>query len=351
MLEQPQVIHMTEVKKQLSGDFIHDEEGFRMSTPQVIAEYKARRLKTRTIADIGSGVGIQALNFALISNEVMAVENDAARIEILERNARNMGLTNLEIIRGDALEPRVVESVERADTVHSDPSRKQDGVRWSFSNLSPNPMEITSHYRQDRISFDLPSLFPVELIPADWELEYVSLMGELKRLSVYARGARKFTKSAISLPDEERIVAISDIDREVEKSDIPLKWIYELDGSLYFSNLIPEFLHRCVNLKLLYQDRQKTLVTGDKQIKNSFIKRTYSVLSSVESIADLKIELHRLRAGKVILRYPMEPSLYYEGKRNMESNLDGDRTIYVFKFGGMYYTAEGRARSKLEKVK
>jgi SAM-dependent methyltransferase len=331
---------MTEVKKQLTDKLVFDEEGFRMSTPSQIAEYKAKRLKTDSIADLGSGIGVQSLYFAQTSRHVVAVENNLRRLEECRKNAELMGLVNIEFIEGNATEKTVIDRLEDVEVVHSDPSRKKTGEVWTFADLSPNPLEIARLYRQENISFDIPAFMHPNLIPNEWELEYISLHGELKRLSTYLGGVKKFDKSALTLPIGKRIVHNKDVPRKVEPTDRPHKWLYDLDGSIFYSGLLPEFLDERKDLELLYQDRQKTLLTSEKFIIDPFIVRSYSVNDTATSLNEVKRKLIDEKAAKVVLRYPIDPSKYYEERRIIERGLDGTTTIYIFKFKDRYYLAE-----------
>ena len=331
---------MTEVKKQPSERLAFDEEGFRMSTPNEIAEYKAKRLKADSIADLGSGIGVQALNFAKASGRVVAVENNRRRLEECRRNAETMGITNMEFIEGDATDAAVAEKLGDVEVIHSDPSRMKRGTGWTFDDLSPNPLAISRLYRQENKSFDVPAFMQPSLLPEGWELEYISLQGELKRLSVYTGGLRKFEKSALSLPSGKRVLYNSDIPRKVEQAQRPGKWLYDLDGSILHSGLLPEFLDKNGGLELLYQDRQKTILTGEKFVTDPFIVRSYSVVDSSQSMDGVKKKLIERRASKVVLRYSLDPSRYYEERRNIERGLEGSATVYIFRFKDRYYLAD-----------
>ncbi len=331
---------MTEVKKRLAVGLVYDDEGFRMSTPIQIAEYKAERLKTESIADLGAGIGIQALSFALESTRVYAVDNNKGRVEYGRKNAEILGLTNIEFTVGDVFDGSIVKRTNDFDAIHSDPSRSRTSERWSFEDLSPDPNKIMDLYRPERASFDLPAFMPSSAIPADWEIEYVSIEGELKRMCTYSGAGMSFGKSAITLPSRERVVANRDSSREVEVVDRPSKWIYDLDGSLFYSDLLPEFIREREKLSLLYKDRQKTLLTSEKFYASHFLTKTYSVLQTADTVQDLKEKLFKMGAGRVVIRYSIDPSQYYENRRNLGKDLDGDGTAYVFKFNDKYFLAE-----------
>ena len=343
---------MTEVKKQPMDNLAFDQEGFRMSTPQVIAKYKAERLKCGSIADLGAGIGIQALHFAAFSESVFALDNDTSRLVYLRKNAETMGVHNLEVMEGNALDPKIIDVLSGMDAFHSDPSRKRAKETWSFEDLSPNPLDVLSKYKGDMFSFDIPPLFPRGLLKKDWETEYISLSGELKRMSVYVGGAKRYGKNALSLPEGGRIVEDPNLERDVRKRSKPQSWIYDLDESLFYSDLVPEFLRMNPDVSLLHEDRQKTLVTSNKFVEGPFLTKSYSVLESATDVQDAKNELLRMKVGKVVLRFSMDPTKYYEEKRRLEKELEGERTAYLFKFGGMLFIAERLEKEPgLEKIK
>ena len=343
---------MTEVKKQPMDNLAFDQEGFRMSTPQVIAKYKAERLKCGSIADLGAGIGIQALHFAAFSESVFALDNDTSRLVYLRKNAETMGVHNLEVMEGNALDPKIINVLSGMDVFHSDPSRNRTKETWSFEDLSPNPLDVLSKYKGDMFSFDIPPLFPRGLLKKDWETEYISLSGELKRMSVYVGGAKRYGKNALSLPEGGRIVEDPNLERDVRKRSKPQSWIYDLDESLFYSDLVPEFLRMNPDVSLLHEDRQKTLVTSNKFVEGPFLTKSYSVLESATDVQDAKNKLLRMKVGKVVLRFSMDPTKYYEEKRRLEKELEGERTAYLFKFGGMLFIAERLEKEPgLEKIK
>jgi len=331
---------MTEVKKGSFKGEQYDKEGFRISTPLEIALHKAQRLKTGTIADLGAGIGIQAINFASFSDRVMAVERDRDRLEACRRNAMILGIDNIDFILGDALSDDVIKSMRDVDIIHSDPSRKRTGDSWSFTDLYPNPTEILKKYKKSNFSFDIPSLFERDRIPVDWEMEYISLEGELKRLSIYGGSAWRYSKSALILPGGARLVENKDIDREIRKSEIPNDLIHELDPSIQISGLLPEFLDKEREISFLYSDKQRTLVTGSEEISSPYILKTYRNIDRASSLHMLRERLREVNAKKVFLRFPVKPSRYYQMKKELEKDLAGERDIFVFKINGIFFLTE-----------
>lgn len=330
---------MTEVKKSLKNE-ISDKEGFRMSTPMEIASYKAGRLKSTSIADLGAGIGTQAIQFAMVSDLVKVVETDTKRLEILRKTSRKLMLDNIEFIHGDVLDSAVVAKLGEVKIVHSDPARKKLGRSWNLRDLQPNPMKIMSKYRCQDFSFDLPVQISRDDIPEEWEKEYISLGGELKRLSVYSNSLRRYSKSAITLPSGDRVVEDIGVDREFDSVSVPDEFVHELDQSVQVSGLIPEFLKSSGGLKFLYSDRQKTFVTSDSLPRTSLIVRSYRAIDSASSWNDLRKKLRNEGGGKVFMRFRVDSSRYYEMRKSLEEGLMGGLDKFIFKFSGIFYIAE-----------
>ncbi|MGC8645550.1 MAG: class I SAM-dependent methyltransferase [Thermoplasmata archaeon] len=328
---------MTEVKKRPLEGLLYDREGFRMSTPKEIASYLAERLAGGTVADIGCGIGVQTISFAERSERVVAVDMNRERLEMCRKNCERMNLGNVDFILGDALSKSVVARVGDVNIVHSDPSRVRTG-RWSMDSLSPNPLLVSREYDGDKC-FDLPALMPQSEIPKGWEMEFISLGGELKRLCAYTGDLKIYEKSALSLPQGARVVYDMEIDRKVEIASKPLHFIYDVDASISVSGLLPEFLSSNVELRIIHEDSQRTLATSSVPADNPFIARKYEVMGEAVSLTDLRKKIEEMDAGKVYLRFSVEPSKYYELKGRLERGLRGSSSAYIFRFGDRFYAA------------
>ncbi|MEM0073416.1 MAG: class I SAM-dependent methyltransferase [Thermoplasmatales archaeon] len=328
---------MTEIKKLLQNGLVSDREGFRVSTPVEIASYIAKRLSSRKIADLGCGIGIQTINFATVSEFVTAVDIDRKRLEMCRRNCDTLGIKNVNFILGDAISESVARQVGDVDVIHSDPSRAKI-YPPSMDSLSPNPLMVQRVYRGD-MCFDLPATMPENRIPKDWELEFISLKGELKRLCAYTGGIRTHTKSAVTLPSEARIVYDPEIERTVIRAKRPLRYIYDVDPSLSVSGLLPEFIASNNEISIIQEDGQRVLATSRDQLKSPFLVKRFSVVGRTDSKSGLKKVLRNLKIGSVFPRYRVDPSSYYKLKMELENGLRGEEKGYIFRFENTFYIA------------
>lgn len=328
---------MTEVKKELENEFEYDKEGIRMSTPIEIARYKSERLKSDTIADIGCGIGVQAIHFSFNSRKIIAVERDDMRYEIAVRNAIKSKANNIEFLKGDAFDPHIVKSVRGADTIHSDPSRIKNGNFWSLEMLSPNPLNILEEYDANAFSFDLPVHLKIENIPKEWEKEFISVRGEPKRISAYVGKSKRYDISVITLPTKERIIRNSELERKFSYSEDVKNYIYEIDQAIVLAGLIPEYLRNFKNIEPILFDSQRSFLTSDNMVADNFIINTYEILAKCEDIHDIKGKIKKFKIGKVIIRFSIPDDLYYNTRRILERDAVGENIGYIFKIGDLYY--------------
>ena len=61
-------------------------EGMQIATPEIVAKYIAKRLKTKVIADLGCGIGGQVIFFAKECKKVYAVERNPEKLEYAKEN-------------------------------------------------------------------------------------------------------------------------------------------------------------------------------------------------------------------------------------------------------------------------
>lgn len=330
---------MTEIEKKLLKRAESDEEGFRISTPPEIADYKARRLKNKSIGDLGCGIGVQSIFFSRYFEHVLAIEMNKERYEIAKKNFKKFHIRNIEIINGDALDRKIVEFFDGAEIIFSDPSRPKKGDEWSMDDLSPSPERIVETYKKhDAFAFDVPVHLGVEKINRDWEKEFISVQGEIKRLSLYAGRIKKYDLSAFLLPSEVRITRNNSIERYVPMAEKPLDYIFEIDPAIWYAGLLPELFSEFKNMYLLLKDKKRVFSTSNLEYIDPRFKNIYRKVFVAENFNELKEKLLLFGARKVFLRYRIEND-YYSIKTELEKNLRGKENFYVFQFGDKFLGA------------
>lgn len=321
-----------------------NKEGLQLSTPEIVAAYIAKRLKTDIIADLGCGIGGQVIFFARECKKVYAVERNPEKLEYARKNCELYGVKNVEFILGDALELSTIEMLSDANIIFSDPARPLSEKERTLSNLEPPITEILKLYSDitDELAFHAPPQMPPSRIVLDCECEYLSLNGQLNRLTLYFGALKRCERSAVVLPGETRLCSS---DAAAIKSGDLKDYVYEPEPSVVKAELLNELVHAVAEKgdEIFYYkgDEKRTLLTSSKRIGSPFFKDSYRVVGKTEmDISTVKEILKSERAGKVVLRFDIEPERYWDVRKKLEEGLSGTKTLHVFGFGKEVVVAE-----------
>lgn len=314
-----------------------DKEGMQLATPEIVAKYIAKRLKTGIIADLGCGIGGQVIFFAKECRKVYAVERNPEKLEYAKKNCELYGVNNVEFILGDALSESIREKVRDADIIFSDPARPLTEKERTLENLEPPITEILRLYSDvtPELAFHAPPQMPPGRIMLDCEREYLSLNGQLNRLTLYFGRLRRCERSAVVLPGESQLCSS---DAPELKNSTLREYIYEPEPSIVKALLLNELAQKIreTGSEIFFYkgDEKRTLLTSSGLIASPFFKDTYRVLGITgRDIHKMKDILRQEKAGKVVLRFDIEPEKYWGVRKALEDGLRGERTLHVFGFG------------------
>jgi THUMP domain-like/Methyltransferase domain len=228
------------------GDFassmLFTEAGLEQATRLQVAAVHAERLKLggyKKIADLGCGIGADSLAFASLGLEVSAVEQDPQtaalasfnlapfpNAEVQVSDAEQFDLTSFDALWLDPAR----RDLERKGAKHITltPADFSPNLDWSFGIAKPKGIK-------------LGPAFPLELIPADVEAQWVSHQGDLVELVLWFDGLReKPGRTALMLKDGQRYI-FEGLGLERSVVDSLKQYIYEPDSSLIRSQLLGEF--------------------------------------------------------------------------------------------------------------
>jgi len=323
---------------------VSNKEGLQLSTPEVVAKYIARRLKTEIIADLGCGIGGQVVFFARECRKVYAVERDPEKLEYARENCRLYDVDNVEFILGDALSPQIKAQVSDAHIIFSDPARPLSEKERTLDNLEPPITEIIKIYSDvtPDMAFHAPPRMPPERIALDCEREYLSLNGQLNRLTLYFGSLKSCDKSAVVLPEGSSLCSSAAPD--IRKSS-PGNYVYEPEPSVIKAGLLNELAQALSKEKkdVFYYigDERRTLLTSSGLIGSHFFKDSYRVIGITEKdMSKLKDILKSEKAKNVVLRFDIDPDKYWGIRTNLEEGLAGTRTFHIFGFGNELIVCE-----------
>src|SRR3989338_8118894 len=247
------------------------DEDIRWATSEVVAAYRAQRLKCKTIVDIGCGIGFQAFAFAKTCKKVYAIEIDEEKIELAKKNAVVLGWKNIEFIHGDALSEKVLKQLKDVDIVFCDPERSPEERQRNVATIKPSIPELLKKYRAltENIAIEFPP--QITEIPFDCEREYLSIDGALNRLTLYFGDLKKCERSAVVLPAGRKLC--SSEQATLAETEVLGEYLYEADPAVVNAGLLAELSEETKTG--LYGKSRAVFFTSDKKVKSSFFKNTF----------------------------------------------------------------------------
>ncbi|MBC7114394.1 MAG: methyltransferase domain-containing protein [Archaeoglobi archaeon] len=312
--------------RKFSKEIFTDEDGLRFATPEIVGEYRAKRLKTDVIGELGCGIGGQTVQFARYSSEVIAAERDEEKLECAKRNARIYGVKNIRFILGDVRSEEVRRFFRDADIIFCDPSRPPEEEIRSFLNFEPRIDEVIELYSPftENLAFEAPPQIPPARVPFECEKEYISLNHQLNRLNLYFGELKKRDVSAVILPEGEVLYGEGEISYgEIEN------YLHEPDPAVVKAELLGVLCER-FDLRVCFMDGKRILMSGD-DMRSPFLKNSYILRGVCGSLSEVREILEKGGAKKAVLRFEIPPSEYWSVRRRLEEGLNGERTFHIFR--------------------
>lgn len=317
------------IRKSSYENLFMNLEDLRFATNEEVAKYRAERLKCDTLVEIGSGIGLQTIEFSKQCKKVYAIEIDERKIEFAKKNAKQLELKNITFIHGDAL--KVVDKIKKADIVFCETARSPQAKERRIEDLSPDIFKLLETYGKltDKICIEIPP--QMKKIELDCEKEYLSVDNKLNRLNLYFGRLKKCDKSVVALPSKERIEASGEI---ANRSRI-LKYFYEADKALLKAEMMNELALKTDTF--IYNE---TLLTSRKRVKSSFFRNSFLLLGNAKKFSEALAKLKQENCGKVILRQNISPESYWKERKKYEDKLKGRKTLYLFVSQNNYLIAK-----------
>ncbi len=297
-------------------------EDLRFTTHEVVADYRAKRLKCNIIVDAGCGIGLQSIAFSKTCSKVIAVEVDERKARYASENLKKLGIKNIELVNGDAIQ--AVKGIKKADIVFCDTERAAEETERSLSTLKPDVKELFNAYGKITQNFCIEVPPQVKNVDLKCEKEYISLNGKLNRLNLYFGSIAKADFSAVVLPNGDRV--------EGKKGKLPkkskaLSYLYEADEAVVKAGLLSKVVSEKV---FLYNLDKQVLLTSNSLVKNGFFK-TYRLIAKCKPYYNNIIdELKKAGAGSIILRAKVKPEDYWSERKKYESKLEGNKKFHLF---------------------
>ncbi|MEU9603093.1 SAM-dependent methyltransferase [Streptomyces sp. NPDC048057] len=217
--------------------------GVEQATRGPVAAYRAARfaaLGVRSVADLCSGIGGDAIALARAGIRVLAVDRDPLTVATVRANAAALGLDDLVEVRcADVAE------VDTAgyDAVFVDPARRGGRGRVFDPEAYSPPLSwaLDAARCRPHAALKIAPGIPHELVPADFSAEWISYEGDVKEAVLWCGAGAPGTVSATLLTgsgaDPCTLAGRGLPDPAVRPVG---RYLYEPDGAVIRAHLVAE---------------------------------------------------------------------------------------------------------------
>jgi SAM-dependent methyltransferase len=302
-------------------------EALEQASAAPVAAWRASRLAScGEVADLGCGIGGDALALASAGALVIAVDRDQLRLALLAANAEALGLRErLRIVQADLLRADPPPAV----ALFCDPARRVGGRRRFDVQQYDPPLARVLGWRSRTQTLAIkmhPGVDPAELSGAmPYELEFVSLAGELKEAVLWCGAVAAVPRRATVISaDGATFTLTGDAEHAAIPQSTPLAWLYEPDPAVFRADLL-----NCLatQLNAAQIDPQIAYLTAEQQIDTPFA-RCWRIREWMPfQLKRLRARLRELDVGRVTVKKRGSPLESDQLARQLSG--DGNRPLVV----------------------
>ncbi|MCW2586580.1 MAG: hypothetical protein JWN55_2096 [Frankiales bacterium] len=260
-------------------------EALEQSTPRPVAVHRAARFAgSSRVLDLGCSVGGDLLPLSAVA-PVVGVDLDLARCLLAREN------TGAPVVCAD------VTRLTPTGDVFADPARRLSGRRGFDPRSWSPPLEVVLSWDVRALGVKVAPGIDYALLPADVEVEVVSLGGDVKE-AVLWRGAvrRGHRRTATLLPSGDQLVAAGAPVPAVRPAG---RFLLEPDGAVIRAHLVEEVVQQLEGWLL---DASIAYVSADLATPTPF-GRWYEVLEVLPfSLKGLRQRLRAYDAGPLVVK-------------------------------------------------
>lgn len=302
------------------GPFAHSmlftEEGLQQATRLDVAAHHAGRFRdaglTR-VADLGCGLGVDALALSAVDRQVIAVERDPATAALATFNLASF--PNTSVVCADATSF----ALDDVDAVWLDPARREGVKRLSDpAHWSPSLTDTFSILRRIPGGAKLAPGIDRDLLPADMEWQWVSAHGDVVEVVVWSGALRRpgIGRSALVLTPEGAHEMVAESDSPDQAPGDIGKYVYEPDGAVIrarlIGNLARELDGHMIDPQIAYitSDTLKQTAFADAFAVHEVVALKEDVLKKIvreRRVGDLEIKVRGVDRDPATLRKALKP--------------------------------------------
>ena len=252
-----------------AAQMLFTEPGLEQATRSEVANWHAKKFleaKITSVTDLGAGIGSDSIAFAQGGLVVHAIENHPESCEALRHNLKAFENTS-------ALQTSAQDHEIATEGLWLDPARReQDRKSLSVQRLDPSMFSPSLDFVFEKASerptgIKLAPGFPHELIPTNFEANWVSHGGDLVELTLWSE--------PLGRPGLKKAVMIGESTREFEGTNRSgyvsglQHFIYEPDVILIRAHLLGDFANQ-YQLQLISENI--AYLTSSDQVLSPWLK-------------------------------------------------------------------------------
>lgn len=231
---------------EFANRMLFSEAGLEQASRLAVAALHAdrfRRAKIKTVADLGCGIGAEAMAMASLDINVQAFEIDELTAAIATYNLNPF--ENALVQLADVTELNLSEFdglfFDPARRELNSPARERTLRKFDPAAFRPSFDFVLAAAKKKPTGIKLGPGHPHEQIPADCEAQWVSVAGDLVELSLWfgAVARPEVKRAALLIADGKKHEIISS---SIERTDAPIgelqEFIYEPDNAVIRSHLL-----------------------------------------------------------------------------------------------------------------
>jgi SAM-dependent methyltransferase len=313
-----------------AGSMFFTRTGLEQATRAEVAMRRAKRLAgagAQRVADLGCGIGADALAFARAGLSVVAVEADPQTAAVARANAAGLPVT---VTVGDATDL----DLSGVDAAFCDPARRTAGGRRVFSTagMSP-PWEFVAGLpaRVPRTVLKLAPGLDHTLIPPGAEAEWVSVGGDLVEATVWAPALAEVPRRATLLPAGGGEAVLTGPGTVAAPVGPIRRYLFDPDGAVTRAGLVAEFAS---TVDGVVADPTIAFVYADTAAATPFAR-------CLEVVDRLPVAVKRLRAalqargvGRLEIRKRGSPLDVEKLRRDLRLTGDGSGILVLTRVAG-----------------
>ncbi|MDP3712534.1 MAG: class I SAM-dependent methyltransferase [Mycobacteriales bacterium] len=290
-LEQALLRRRAVAKHPRGGELWWTAEALEQASSYTVADHRVGRF-AGPVVDLCCGVGGDLLPLASAHGSAVGVDLDEARLLLAAANARVLGL-DVALARADVTRLALPPDAR----VFVDPARRSGRARVFDPRLYSPRLDEVLTWRVRELGVKVAPGIDYDALPADVEVELVSLRGDVKEAVLWGGEARRgVARTATLLPSGD---ALSSSAAPVPAVRPPGRWLLEPDGAVVRAHLVAELAERVGGWLL---DATIAYVAADEPVATPF-GRWYEVLEVMPfSLKRLRARLRELDAGTLVVK-------------------------------------------------